>query len=280
MRRAALAGIAAMAAALSACGEAPAPGSEAPGTPRRSARATEPADVVSPSIPRAPTRGSIPTPAPTPSPRASDSADAAVEVVRSYYAAIARKDYAAAWRMWDHGGEASGMTEGAFADSFAHIARYRAAVGTAGRIEPGAGQRYITIPVDVSGTRNDGGKPFRDRASVALHRVADVDGSSDEARHWHIHSIDMAAASTAAPHPPAAVSARYRCIDGSRLSVRFDNRADTATIARGGATLGTLAGQRPASGIWYKSERLELRGKGRDATFTEPGRPPLPCRSS
>ena len=66
-------------------------------------------------------------------------------------------------------------------------------------------------------------------------------------------------------------------MDGSHIAVHFDNRADTATVASGGKTLAVLNGQPTGSGIWYKGGGYELRGKGRDATFTLPHMPPLAC---
>lgn len=78
---------------------------------------------------------------------------------------------------------------------------------------------------------------------------------------------------------PASATARYRCVDGSRYVVRFDNRRDVATLIEDGRTLATMAGQRPASGIWYRGGGWELRGKGREATLTKPDGPALPCIS-
>ena len=241
------------------------------------------ASIVAPRASTGATNGPPPPPATKAAAPSIEqgSAEGAAAVVRAYYAALAARDYGAAWRMWDHGGEASGLSEAAFASSFAPYATYSARIGTPGRIEPGAGQRYVTVPVEINGTLRSGERAFHARGSVALHRVADIDGASESARRWHLHSVDVTRITgVSAAGVPAVASALYRCMDGSRLHVRFDNRSDTATISRDGVVIGVLAGQRPASGIWYRSDRLGLRGKGRDATFTEPGKPPMACRAS
>ena len=82
-----------------------------------------------------------------------------------------------------------------------------------------------------------------------------------------------------APAPPEdhRSTARYRCMDGSRLIARFDPDNDRVTVSRGGKTLATLRGQRVASGISYTAKGYELRGKGNDMTFTAPGQPPIAC---
>lgn len=72
-------------------------------------------------------------------------------------------------------------------------------------------------------------------------------------------------------------TARYRCMDGSRLLARFDPDYDRVTVSRGGKALATLQGQRVASGIRYAAKGYELRAKGNDMTFTAPGQPPIAC---
>lgn len=80
-----------------------------------------------------------------------------------------------------------------------------------------------------------------------------------------------------APAEDHRSTARYRCMDGSRLVARFDPDNDRVTVSRGGKTLATLRGQRVASGISYTAKGYELRGKGNDMTFTAPGQPPIAC---
>ncbi|CAN5814956.1 hypothetical protein BH11PSE6_BH11PSE6_10980 [soil metagenome] len=212
-----------------------------------------------------------------------DSAQGAANVVQTYYALLGQGKYRQAWALWDNGGRASGMSADAFAASFARYSEYHANVGAPGEIEAGAGQRHVTVPVQVYGRLKQGATPVYMLGSVTLHRVGDIDGASPAQKSWHISSADIKPRPGAAPTPVAgqpAPAASYRCIDGSRINVRFDPRADTATVRSAGKLVAVLKGRRPASGIWYAAGGYELRGKARDATFTKPGLPPLACRSN
>ncbi|WP_083719843.1 MliC family protein [Sphingomonas jeddahensis] len=82
-----------------------------------------------------------------------------------------------------------------------------------------------------------------------------------------------------APTTPGRIVATYRCDDSTGFRAIFDNQRDTATLALAATTV-RLAGQRPASGIWYAGEGHELRGKGKVATLTRPGNPPLTCHAA
>lgn len=129
---------------------------------------------------------SAPVPAPVPTGTAAEpGADAAVQVLRDYFAAIGERRYGDAWRLWGGGGQASGMSQAAFTQSFAKYADYRAVVGTPGRIDAGAGQRYIQIPVRVTGKLRDG-TPVAMAGPVTLHRSGDIDGATAEQRAWRI----------------------------------------------------------------------------------------------
>jgi hypothetical protein len=118
--------------------------------------------------------------------------DAAPEVVvRRYVAALAARRYGEARALWDGGGQASGMTEAAFAASFARYATWHATVGTPFDADAGAGQRYVTVPVTVTGTWVSG-KPFRLEGPVVLHKVADgIDSDVPHAHAWRIRSSEM-----------------------------------------------------------------------------------------
>lgn len=247
-------------------------------TPTPGASATpEPLNPPAPGMP-----GGLPddrTPV-SEAPFTPDSAQGAANVVQTYYALLEAGKYGQAYALWEQG--AAGMSEGAFAASFAKYREYHANIGAPGPIDAGAGQRYVTVPVQVYGRLKAGSQPFNMRGSVILHRTGDIDGATAAQKSWHIHTTSIkprpgAAAPATSGALPATADARYRCIDGSRIAVHFDNRADTATVRAGGKTLAVLTGQRPASGIWYKGGGYELRGKGRDATFSKPHLPPLAC---
>lgn len=215
---------------------------------------------------------------PTPAPAATDSAAAAGAVVRDYYALIAARRFADAYRLWEDGGQASGLTARAFADGFADYASYRADVGQPGRIDAGAGQRFVEVPVRIAAWRADG--PVALAGTLTLHRVADIDGATPEQRQWRISDAAIRPRAVAATPAGAAVepiTASYACAGETRLSVRFDPVADTATFDRDGRAPVVMTGQRPASGIWYKGGGYELRGKGREAAFTAPGAGPVAC---
>ena len=214
---------------------------------------------------------------------APDSAQGAANVVQIYYASIEGGKYAAARALWGNGGEDSKASPAAFAAGFARYKEYHANIGGPGEIEGAAGSRYVTVPVQIYARLKDG-RPDYQTGNVVLRRT-EVDGATPEQRKWHIYSIDLKPAPGRGEEKPASgnsgtppvVGARYRCMDGSKFAVRFDNRADTAQISRDGKPLATLAGQKPASGIWYRKGPYELRGKGDAATLTAPGRPPIAC---
>lgn len=213
-----------------------------------------------------------------------ESAEAAAQIVQRYYRLIGRGDFAGAWRQWDDGGRASGMSEAEFARSFDRFARYDAAVGRPGRIESGAGQRYVEVPVAITGATRSG-EPLALNGTVVMHRAGPIDGATAEQRRWRIARAEMKPrpAETAArdgeptPTPAPTLVALYRCGDGTLMRVRFDRQRDTADVELGGSLLGELDGQRPASGIWYKRGDTELRGKGGEATIVRPGAPELRC---
>ena len=213
-------------------------------------------------------------------PFTEDSAQGAANVVQTYYALIGEGKYGQAWRLWEPG--AAGMDARAFAASFARYSEYHANIGAPGRIDAGAGQRYVTVPVQVYGRLKQGGREFNMRGSVTLHRVADIDGATAEQRRWRIRSTDIKprpGEATPSPQPTEdnRSTARYRCMDGSRLAARFDPDNDRVTVSRGGKALATLRGRRVASGILYAASGYELRGKGSDISFTAPGLPPVAC---
>lgn len=58
--------------------------------------------------------------------------------------------------------------------------------------------------------------------------------------------------------------------NGKTLEVTYDNAKDVATIKFDGQT-SELIGQKPASGMWYKNDQYELRGKGNDIELKKDG---------
>ena len=58
--------------------------------------------------------------------------------------------------------------------------------------------------------------------------------------------------------------------DGQELEMTFNNTKGTATLNFKGETI-ELEQQKAASGIWYKNDHYELRGKGNDIDLTKDG---------
>ena len=125
-----------------------------------------------------------------------DSPQGAANVVQTYYALIGEGKYAAAWKLWGDGGKASGQSADAFAASFAAYSEYHANIGAPGREDAGAGQRYVSVPVQAYAHLKDGEAAYW-IGSATLHRTV-VDGATAEDRAWRIKSIDLK------PAPPAA----------------------------------------------------------------------------
>ncbi len=111
-------------------------------------------------------------------------------VVQSYYAAIDRKDYRAAYQHWDHQGQASGKSYEAFRKGFSATAHSRVTTGTPTDADAGMSQRWITVPVEVHATLHTG-KRQHFRGRYTLHRVVEGVSTSAEAERWHISSASL-----------------------------------------------------------------------------------------
>jgi hypothetical protein len=181
---------------LAACGQPAATNDNAAVTSNQGAGATAEAPAATEAVPTpAPTGTTVPTPAPSPTPTPSPStpvaegpieagsAQDAANVVQTYFALLEAGKYGQAYRLWQPA--AVGMNRAAFARSFAKYAEYHAEVGAPGRVDAGAGQRYVTVPAQVYGRLKSGG-PFRMRGDVTLHRTGDIDGASAAQRRWRI----------------------------------------------------------------------------------------------
>ncbi|MBP5976798.1 hypothetical protein HW132_29755 [Brasilonema sp. CT11] len=114
----------------------------------------------------------------------------AVQVIRDYYSAIARRDYEQAYSAWERDGAASQQSFKQFKQGFANTRSITLKVGEPGRLDPAAGSLYIKIPVTVTAiTRN--GTPERFRGSYVLRRVNHVPGSTPDQRRWHLYSANI-----------------------------------------------------------------------------------------
>lgn len=116
-----------------------------------------------------------------------DSAQGAANIVQTYYALLGEGHYRQAFALRR---PKEGSAE-AFAADFARYSEYHANIGAPGPIDAGAGQRYVTVPVQIYARLKQGLKPLYQIGHVTLHRTADIDGASDEQRQWRIQSIDL-----------------------------------------------------------------------------------------
>jgi len=183
-----LAAAAAAVLALAACSRPAEP-------PRRSPPPTPPAAALPAVEPPAPgTPGGLPddrTPV-AEGPFRPDSAQAAADVVQTYFADLGARQFAKAWALWAGGGAASGQPSAeAFARRFDRYAQYAAQVGAPGAPEGAAGSSYVTVPVVIYGRLNTGTE-LHETGSVTLRRVNDVPGSTAEQRRWRIERIETA----------------------------------------------------------------------------------------
>lgn len=76
----------------------------------------------------------------------------------------------------------------------------------------------------------------------------------------------------------STVEAAFACDGGARLSVTFDNKAAVAIVRTQDGGLHALTRTITGSGYGYEAEGRALRGKGREATWTDRGVKPLMCR--
>lgn len=113
------------------------------------------------------------------------SAQGAANVVQTYFALIEAHRYGEAQRL-----RRDDVDVDAFAAAFAAYADYHGLVGAPGEVEGAAGSSYVAVPVTVYGRRRNG-EAFRDRGTMTLRRVNDVDGATAEQRRWHIERGDV-----------------------------------------------------------------------------------------
>jgi hypothetical protein len=120
-----------------------------------------------------------------------DSAQGAAQVVQQYYGFIGEGKYAQARALWRDGGTASRQTPADFAHGFSAYSEYHANVGAPGRIDAGAGQRYVTVPVQVYARLKEGRTPVYEIGSATLQRAGDVDGATPAQKSWRIQQIAL-----------------------------------------------------------------------------------------
>jgi hypothetical protein len=113
----------------------------------------------------------------------------AVAVLRQYYAALAARDYAAAYGLWSDGGRASGLDPEQFAAGYARVSALDAQPGEPRPVEGAAGSRYVEVPLLLRTTHADGS--VRTQAGRVVLRRAAADGGGAAQRAWRIASADL-----------------------------------------------------------------------------------------
>jgi len=122
-----------------------------------------------------------------PTPPFETSPEAAVAVVRHYYAALDAHDYRTAWRLWS-----GGQRYGAFRRGYARTAWTRVTPVPPFAADGAAGSIYSQVRVRVDAALIDGTRQ-RFVGSYTLRRVNDVEGSTPDQRRWHIEAANLKA---------------------------------------------------------------------------------------
>lgn len=73
-------------------------------------------------------------------------------------------------------------------------------------------------------------------------------------------------------HKDEIVTSSIKNKEGHTLDMSFNNTTNQAKVYLNGGEQIELEGQNPASGIWYKNDRYELRGKGENVELTKDGK--------
>lgn len=167
---------------LGAC-EASEPDSEQAAPPPEASAESPPATAAA-AVPEA--DAAVPAASPI---RAATPDDA----IRAYYAAIDAGEFARAYRLWNHDGEASGQSFAQFRQGFAATRSTRVTISGPVESEGAAGSIYATVPVEVEAVLKDGRRQ-RFAGEYVLRRVNDVPGATEEQLNWHIESASLHAA--------------------------------------------------------------------------------------
>jgi len=113
----------------------------------------------------------------------------AVAVIRDYYAAINRRDFAQAFALWSDGGRASNQTLEQFTAGFSDTTGVSVEIMAPGRVDAAAGSRYVEVPVALTATHADG-RQQRFVGAYTLRRAV-VDGATADQRAWRIGTADL-----------------------------------------------------------------------------------------
>ncbi len=113
----------------------------------------------------------------------------AASVVRAYYHRLAAHDYAGAYALWRGGRAPEARSLDALRRRYAALEDVTVRVGTPSRVEPAAGSRYITVPVEVT-QRTADGATRRLTGTYTLRRTV-VTGATAEQRLWRLYAAEL-----------------------------------------------------------------------------------------
>lgn len=108
-------------------------------------------------------------------------ADAAIALVRDYYAALNAGSHAHAHALWADDGRASGQSAAQFSDGFSRPGTMSVAIGGPGAVDTATGTPYIDVPVEVTTTYQDGSR----RHFRGIYTLRGEDGG------WRIAAADI-----------------------------------------------------------------------------------------
>jgi hypothetical protein len=111
--------------------------------------------------------------------------EAAVAVVRDYYAAINARDFVRAYALWSDGGRSSGQSPRQFSDAFSETAGITVQIGDPSELQGVGGARHVEVPVTLTATRRSG-EVRRFLGAYTLRRA-----SVDRADGWRIIAADL-----------------------------------------------------------------------------------------
>jgi len=123
-------------------------------------------------------------------PKLSGDQEAAVDVIRAYYAAIAAGRFGQAYALWGENGP-PGQTPDKFAAGFKETASVAVEPGVPTRVEGAAGSRYVEVPVVIHAATR-GGRRQRFAGAYTLRRTV-VEGPDPSAAQWHIYRAKLIA---------------------------------------------------------------------------------------
>ncbi|MET4664478.1 hypothetical protein [Sphingomonas sp. PvP056] len=128
-----------------------------------------------------------------------DSAQGAATVVQTYFGLLGARRFVDARALWQSGADGAGRDPAAFAATFDRYSEYHANVGAPGRIDAGAGQRYVTVPVQVYARLKADRAPDYAIGTVTLHRAGDIDGATAAQKQWKIAKVALTPVAKAVP---------------------------------------------------------------------------------